>query len=199
MKQGGGGQQGGAQGGDYKEHMSKYSGDYQKYMKQGGGAQGGDYKQYMSKGGDYQKYMKQGGGGGGDQKDEYMKKYAGDYQKYMKQGNQTGDKGQPFIEMYAADYKKYMKNKTDAGGDDKKDETSSLLADTLLADEKVAASPEVLAVDTAAAGATNFPSALLVGIAAVPAGGLAAHFVLKYQKAMASPVAAPDGYVACEA
>merc|ERR1712207_129433 len=92
--------------------MKQYSGDYQKYLKQGaqGGKEshGGDYQQYMKQyASDYQKYMNQGG-----DHQQYMKQYSGDYQKYMKQGSQGGKESnggdyQQYMKQYAGDYQKY--------------------------------------------------------------------------------------------
>ena len=67
----------------YQQYMSKYAGDYQKYMQgQGKGAQGGAQGGY----------------------DKYMSQYAGDYQKYMQgQGSKGGDY-QKYMDGYASQY-----------------------------------------------------------------------------------------------
>lgn len=82
--------------GNFKKYISKYAGDYEKYMHgssqapQGGA---GNYQEYMSKyAADYQKYMPQHGkiSQAGPGNDKYVSQYADAYQKYMKMSQSDG-------------------------------------------------------------------------------------------------------------
>jgi len=172
--------------------MKQYSGDYQKYMKQGaqGGKEsnGGDYQQYMKQyAGDYQKYMKQGAQGkneshGGDYQ-QYMKQYAGDYQKYMNQG---GDH-QQYMKQYSGDYQKYMKQ----GAQGKSNPSSSIQSGSargFLDASQAPQAQEVASVSMTGQSPSSLPFVAPTFLMVFGVG--VACFVGKRRK-----VVAPNGYV----